>query len=45
MFYGIMSDIHTRIAVCCCRGKVGTDLSVFWVAYDLFLFSCRADVR
>jgi len=26
-----MNDLHTRIVVCCYRGRVGTDLSV-WVA-------------
>jgi hypothetical protein len=33
MFYRIMNDVHTRTVVCCYRGRVGTDLSVFWVAY------------
>jgi hypothetical protein len=31
MFYRIMNDVHTRIVVCCYRGRAGTDLSV-WVA-------------
>jgi hypothetical protein len=31
MFYTIMNDVHTGIVVCCYRGRVGTDLSV-WVA-------------
>jgi hypothetical protein len=33
MFYTIMNYVHTRIVVCCYRGRVGTDLSVVWVAY------------
>jgi len=33
MFCRIMNDVHTRTVVCCYRGRVGTDLSVFWVAY------------
>jgi hypothetical protein len=28
-----MNYVHTRIVVCCYRGRVGTDLSVVWVAY------------
>jgi len=32
MFYRVMNDVHTRI-VCCYRGRVGSDLSVLWVAY------------
>jgi hypothetical protein len=32
MFYRIMNDLHTRIVVCCYRGRVGTDLIVLWVA-------------
>jgi hypothetical protein len=27
-----MNDVHTRIVVCCYCGRVGTDLSVLWVA-------------
>jgi hypothetical protein len=41
MSYRIMNDLHTR-SVCCYRGRVGTDLSV-WVACQLklwVLFTC-----
>jgi hypothetical protein len=27
-FYRIMNDVCTRTVVCCCRGRIGTDLSV-----------------
>ena len=30
--YTIWYPLH-RIVVCCYRGRVGTDLSVLWVAY------------
>ena len=39
MLYGIMNVLHTRIVVCCYRGRVGTNLSVLWVAYlPVFVF-------
>jgi len=27
MFYRIMNDVHSRIVVCCYRGRVGTEIS------------------
>jgi len=34
-----MDDVRTRTVVCCYRGRVGTDLSVLWVAcWSVFVF-------
>jgi len=38
MFYSIMNDLHTRIAVCYHRGTVGTDLSVWVTCWSVFDF-------
>ena len=50
-----MNDVHTGTVVCCCRGRVGTDLSVpdavvtvvlcFWRLVIVTPETCRAVVR
>jgi len=33
-----MNDVHTRIVVCCYRGRVGTDLSVWVACWSFYVF-------